>query len=213
MVLVQAVALLAVVCLLGGDSPAATVKPIKIVALGDSLTAGYGLATDEAFPARLERALKGRGHAVEIVNAGVSGDTAAGGLVRLDWSVPKDADGVILALGANDMLRGFDPKLTQKTLDTILGRLAERRIEVLLAGMRAMPNLGADFGEGFEAIYKELAAKHRVVFYPFFLEGVAGIARLNLPDGVHPSAAGVDRMVAGILPKAEELIGRIQKQQ
>jgi acyl-CoA thioesterase-1 len=211
--LVQAFALLAIIALLCGDSPAAAVKPIKIVALGDSLTAGYGLAANEAFPERLERALKGRGHAVEIVNAGVSGDTAAGGLVRLDWSVPKDADGVILALGANDMLRGFDPKLTQKTLDTILGRLTERRVEVLLAGMRAMPNLGTDFGEGFEAMYKELAAKYRVVFYPFFLEGVAGVARLNLQDGVHPSAAGVDRMVEGILPKAEELLQRIRQKQ
>jgi acyl-CoA thioesterase-1 len=203
--------LLALICLLSGDGPAAAVERFKIVALGDSLTAGLGLPAKEAFPERLERALKARGHAVEIVNAGVSGDTAAGGLARLDWSVPKDADGVILALGANDMLRGFDPKVTQGTLDAILRRLTERRLEVLLAGMRAMPNLGVDFGAGFEAIYKELAAKYRVVFYPFFLEGVAGDARLNQRDGVHPSAAGVDRMVAGILPKAEELLGRIRQ--
>ncbi|MGH6771756.1 MAG: arylesterase [Xanthobacteraceae bacterium] len=209
--MVQAFALLAIIALLCGDSPAAAVKPIKIVALGDSLTAGFGLTANEAFPERLERALKAKGHAVEVVNAGVSGDTAAGGLARLDWSVPEDADGVILALGANDMLRGFDPKLTRRTLDAILRRLTERRLEVLLAGMRAMPNLGTDFGEGFEAIYKELAAKYRVVFYPFFLEGVAGDAGLNLRDGVHPSAAGVDSMVAGILPKAEELIDRIRK--
>jgi len=183
-------------------------RPVKIVALGDSLTAGFGLPADAVFPARLERALKAKGLAVEVVNAGVSGDTASGGLARLDWSVPEGTDAVIVELGANDMLSGTDPQVTRRALEAIVRRLTDRGIPVLLAGMRAAPNLGAEYGRAFEAIYTDLAAKYDVLFYPFFLDGVAAQARFNQRDGVHPTVGGVDRIVAGILPKAEELIAR-----
>jgi acyl-CoA thioesterase-1 len=184
-------------------------RVLRIVALGDSLTAGQGLPANAAFPARLQAALKAKGIAVEIADAGVSGDTSVNGLARLDWAVPDMTDGVIVALGANDMLRGQDPAMTRKALDEILRRLGKRRIPVLLAGMRAAPNFGEDFGSKFEAIYPQLAAKHGALLYPFLLEGVAGDARLNQRDGIHPSEAGVERMVAGILPKVEELVTRI----
>jgi acyl-CoA thioesterase-1 len=183
-------------------------QPVKIVALGDSLSAGFGLPADAAFPARLRAALAGQGLAVEVANAGVSGDTAADGLARLDWSVPDDADAVILELGANDALRGIDPKLTRAALDGILQRLAARRIPVLLAGMRAPPNMGADYTKAFDAIYPDLAAAYGVLFYPFFLDGVAAQPGLNQGDGLHPTAAGVDVIVARLLPQVEELIGR-----
>lgn len=182
--------------------------PLKIVAFGDSLTAGYGLPAQDAFPAKLEAALKARGHKVEIENAGASGDTASGGLSRLDWSIPDGTDAVIVELGANDMLRGVDPKLTRQALDEILAKLKARNIAVLLCGMRAAPNLGADYVRNFESIFDDLAKKYDVVFYPFFLDGVATQAKLALRDGMHPNAAGVDAIVAGILPKAEELVAR-----
>lgn len=185
--------------------------PVKIVALGDSLTAGYGIATNLAFPAQLESALKAKGHAVEIVNAGVSGDTASGGLARLDWSVPEGTDGVILELGANDALRGIDPAVTRKALDAILRRLTERKIPVLLAGMRAPPNLGADYGKSFDGLFPDLAKEYGTLLYPFFLTDVAAIRTLNLPDGLHPTGDGVAVIVKGILPKAEELIARVKQ--
>ena len=205
--------MLTIAAICGPFAGAATAqeRPLRIVALGDSLTAGLGLPANAAFPARLQAALKARGIAAEIADAGVSGDTAANGLARLDWSVPDNTDGVIVALGANDMLRGLDPAVTRKALDEILRRLGARRIPVLLAGMRAAPNFGEDFGKKFEAIYGELAAKHGALLFPFFLDGVAGDAKLNQRDGIHPSAAGVDRMVAGILPKVEELLTRIRQ--
>lgn len=181
---------------------------MKIVVLGDSLTAGYGLPAEAAFPAKLANALKAKGHAVTIVNAGVSGDTASGGRDRLDWSLPDDANAVIVELGANDALRGLDPNLTKAALDTILRRLTERRIPVLLAGMKAPRNMGADYARQFDAIYPALAAAYPVIFYPFFLEGVAASPELNQGDGIHPNAAGVDAIVAGILPKVEELIAK-----
>jgi acyl-CoA thioesterase I len=186
-------------------------QPVKIVALGDSLTAGFNLPASAAFPVRLERALRAKGYAVEVANAGVSGDTASGGLARLDWSVPDGTAAVIVELGANDMLRGIDPKVTQRALEEIVRRLTERRIVVLLAGMRAIPNLGVDFANGFETIYPEIASKYDAVLYPFFLDGVAGDAKLNQRDGLHPTAAGVDAIVSGILPKAEELLARVRR--
>jgi acyl-CoA thioesterase-1 len=184
-------------------------RPMRIVALGDSLTAGYGLPASAALPARLEQALRAKGRAVEVVNAGVSGDTAAGGLARLDWSVPDGTDAVIVALGANDMLRGIDPAATRRALEEIVRRLRERRVPVLLAGMRAAPNLGADYGRSFEAIYPALAAEYGLLFHPFLLDGIAAEARLNQRDGIHPTAAGVDVIVERILPKVEELIARV----
>jgi acyl-CoA thioesterase-1 len=187
-------------------------RPVQIVVLGDSLTAGYGLPADAAFPARLEQALKGKGLAVEVANAGVSGDTASGGLARLDWSVPEGTDAVIVELGANDMLRGIDPKVTRTALEEIVRRLVARRIAVLIAGMWATPNLGPDYGRDFEAIYADLAAKNGLLLYPFFLEGVAADARLNQRDGTHPNAAGVDAIVKRILPKVEELVAQVRQQ-
>jgi len=199
-------------CLAWPALAAAAGKPVKIVAFGDSLTAGLGLPAQDAFPARLQAALKAKGYEVTIMNAGVSGDTAAAGLERLDWSVPQDADAVIVELGANDSLRGLDPALTQKALTTILDRLATKRIPILLAGMLAPRNMGADYTAKFDAIYPALAANHPVVFYPFFLEGVAGDPHLNQGDGLHPAAAGVDVIVQRILPKVEELIARAKAQ-
>ena len=185
-------------------------RPIRIVVLGDSLSAGFGLAAQDALPAKLERALKAKGIAVAIANAGVSGDTAAGGLSRLDWSVPDGTDAVILELGANDALRGSDPQATRAALEQIVKRLKERRIAVLLAGMLAPRNLGPDYARAFDPIYPELAAAHDLVFYPFIADGVMGDRALNQADGIHPTAAGVDVMVARMLPKAEELIARVR---
>jgi acyl-CoA thioesterase-1 len=185
--------------------------PFKIVAFGDSLTAGYGLSAQDSFPATLERALKAKGHNVEIENAGVSGDTASGGLSRLDWSIADGTDAVIVELGANDMLRGVAPKVTLQALDDILAKLKARDIPVLLSGMRAAPNMGADYVREFEAIFPALAKKYDVVFYPFFLDGVAADPSLALRDGVHPNGAGVQKIVDGILPKVEDLIGRMKK--
>lgn len=189
----------------------AAAQAIKIVALGDSLIAGYGLGPADTFPVRLQAALKSRGHDVEIINAGVSGDTAAGGLARIDWSVPDGTDAVILELGANDMLRGLDPAQTKKALSETIRRLKERKIEVLLAGFRAAPNLGPDYAGRFDAIYPELAKEHDIPFYAFFLDGVAGERGLNLPDGIHPTAKGVSIVVERIVPSVESLIERIRK--
>jgi acyl-CoA thioesterase-1 len=185
-------------------------RPVRIVVLGDSLSAGLGLAAQDTLPAKLERALKAKGHGVTIANAGVSGDTAAGGLARLDWSIPEGTDAVILELGANDALRGADPKATRAALDAIISRLKARRIAVLLAGMLAPRNLGEDYAKAFDPIYPELAAAHGLILYPFIAEGVAGERALNQADGIHPTAAGVDVIVARLLPKAEELIARVK---
>ncbi len=176
--------------------------------LGDSLSAGFGLPADAAFPARLAQALKAKSIAVNVANAGVSGDTASGGLARLDWSVPEGTEAVILELGANDALRGVDSKVTKTALDTILNKLKARHIAVLLAGMKAPRNMGYDYVQGFDALYPALASTHPVVFYPFFLDGVAGDPKLNQADGLHPTAAGVDVIVTRILPQVEELIAK-----
>jgi acyl-CoA thioesterase-1 len=193
---------------LGGGRLAAAETPVRIVAFGDSLTAGLGLAAPDSFPVQLERRLTAKGYAVTIANAGVSGDTVSGGLARLDWSIPEGTDAVILELGANDALRGVDPKVTQQALDAILRRLKERRIAVLLCGMRAPPNLGEAYAAAFDAVFPKVAAAYDVVFYPFFLDGIAAERALNQGDGIHPTAAGVDMIVQRILPKVEELIAR-----
>ena len=189
---------------------AATEKPIKIVAFGDSLMAGYQLPMSAAFPAQLEKALKAKGLNVEIANAGVSGDTASGGLSRLDWSVPDGTDAVIVELGANDMLRNVDPKVTRAALEQIVTKLKQRGIEVMLAGMRSVANYGEEYARQFNAIYPELATTHNLVFYPFFLDGIAADAKLNQRDGLHPTEAGVETIVTRITPKVEELIARIR---
>lgn len=180
--------------------------PVRIVGLGDSLMAGYQLDAGQSFPEKLEAALKARGHDVVIVNAGVSGDTSAGGLSRLDWSVPDDTDMVILELGANDMLRGIAPQVTEDNLTAMIERLNQRNIDVVLAGMVAAPNLGADYAAQFNPIFPKLAARYDVPLYPFFLEGVAAERDLLLEDGMHPNAAGVDRMVENFLPLIEEVL-------
>ena len=166
------------------------------------------MPVDAAFPSRLAAALRSKDAAVTIINAGVSGDTASAGLARMDWSVPDGTDAAILELGANDALRGLDPKLTKAALDTILRRLEDRHIIVLLAGMQAPRNMGRDYARDFDGIYPALASTHPVVFYPFFLDGVAADPKLNQGDGMHPNADGVDVIVARILPRVEELIVR-----
>jgi acyl-CoA thioesterase I len=198
-----------------GLTPAAaktTTKTIKLVAFGDSLTAGYLLPADAAFPAVLEKALRGAGYDVRISNAGVSGDTAEDGLARLDWALQDGADGVILELGANDMLRGIDPTRARATLDTILAKLASRHVKVLMAGMLASPSLGAEYGRAFDAIYPALAAKYKVPLYPFFLQGVAGNKSLQLADGLHPNREGVQKIVAQMLPLTENFLHAIAAQ-
>ena len=183
--------------------------PIQIVALGDSLTAGYGLADKDGFVPRLQAAIAAKGINATVANAGVSGDTSSDGLARLDWSVPDGTQAVILELGANDMLRGIKPEVTRAALDKILQRLTERHIAVMLCGMRAAPNLGGEYVADFERIYPELAAKYGVQLYPFFLDGVAGDLKLTQPDGIHPNVAGVDVIVSRILPEVLRLVDQI----
>ena len=187
-------------------------KPIKMVVLGDSLSAGLGLSATAAFPARLQKSLQNKGIVVDMINAGVSGDTSSGGRDRLDWSVPEGTEAVILELGANDALRGIDPKLTRSALSDILTRLKARGVAVLLCGMVAPPNYGSDYATRFNAIYPDLAKSFGVPLYPFFLEGVATDAKLNQADGLHPTAEGVDAIVRNILPVVEAFLGTISGQ-
>ena len=187
-------------------NPVAAAETVRIVALGDSLTAGYGLDGEDSFPTVLEAELRERGHDVEVVNAGVSGDTTRGGLERLDWAVPDGTDAVIIELGANDALRGVEPSATRANLEAIVERLVERRIAVLLAGMRAPPNLGEDYAAAFNAIYPDLAERYGLLLYPFFLEGVAAERHLNQSDGMHPNEAGVEAIVERMIEPVEALI-------
>ena len=184
--------------------------PIRIVAFGDSLTAGYRLKPSEAFPVQLAAALKAKGYNVDVANAGVSGDTTAAGLARLDWSVPDGTEAVILELGANDALRGIAPNVTRTNLDAIVKKLRERKIEVLVAGMKAPKNLGDDYERQFEPIFVDLAEQYGALRYPFFLDGVVLDAKLNLDDGMHPTGEGVGVIVSRILPTVEQLIERVR---
>jgi acyl-CoA thioesterase I len=184
-------------------------QAINLVGFGDSLMAGYELAPSESYTAQLEAALKAKGHDVTIANAGVSGDTTSGGLSRIDWSVPDGTDGVILELGANDALRGIAPEQSEKNLDSMIARLKERGIPVLLAGMMAPPNMGSDYAEKFNPIYTRLAEKYSVPLYPFFLDGVTTVAGMQLEDGMHPNAKGVGVMVERSLPVVEAFLGDI----
>ncbi|TMJ64775.1 MAG: arylesterase [Alphaproteobacteria bacterium] len=194
------------------DSQAAEAKPIKMVVLGDSLSAGLGLSASAAFPERLQKALKSKGIDADIINAGVSGDTSSGGRDRLDWSVPEGTRAVLVELGANDALRGIDPAVTRAALADILTRLKARNISVLLCGMLAPPNYGTDYSARFNEVYPDLAKSFGVPLYPFFLEGVATEARLNQRDGIHPTAEGVDVIVKNILPTVEAFLGTISGQ-
>ena len=202
--------LAAMFLLLAGFSPvSAQNRPITILALGDSLTAGLGLQPSDAFPVKLEAALKARGHNVAVVNAGVSGDTALDGASRLDWALSEEVDAVIVELGANDALRGLPPKQAEQALDDILARLKAKALPVLLAGMLAPPNLGPEYQASFDGMYLRLSEKYGALLYPFFLDGVAAEVKLNQADGMHPNPAGVDIIVARMLPSVEQLIGAI----
>jgi acyl-CoA thioesterase-1 len=187
-------------------------QPVKMVVLGDSLSAGLGLSGPAAFPARLKKALKDKGIEVDMINAGVSGDTASGGRDRLDWSVPAGTEAVIVELGANDALRGTDPAVTRAALTDIVSRLKARRIAVMLCAMLAPPNYGQDYAARFNTIYPDLAKKFDVPLYPFFLAGVAADPKLNQADGIHPTAEGVDIIVANILPTVQAFLGTIRGQ-
>jgi acyl-CoA thioesterase-1 len=187
-------------------------KPVKLVVLGDSLSAGLGLPAQEAFPAKLQKALQAKGIDLDMVNAGVSGDTSSGGRDRLDWSVAEGTEGVIVELGANDALRGIDPDLTRAALTDIVARLKARNISVMLCGMMAPPNYGADYAARFNSIYPDLAKKFEVPLYPFFLDGVAADAKLNQADGIHPTAAGVDIIVNNMMPTVEAFLRTINEQ-
>ena len=182
------------------------------MAFGDSLTAGYGLRREDAFPLQLERALRAKGREVKVVNAGVSGDTTSAGLARLDWAVPNEAAAVIVELGANDALRGQDPDQAYRALDQIISKLKGRGAAVLLAGMEAPRNMGPEYGKAFNAIYPRLAKAHGVALYPFFLEGVAGRPELNLADGIHPTGPGIAVIVKRMLPHIETLLDGLEAQ-
>jgi acyl-CoA thioesterase-1 len=186
-------------------NPAAA-QTVTLLALGDSLTAGYGLQPSDAFPLKLEAALKARGHDVKVINAGVSGDTALDGASRVEWALSDDIDAVIVEFGANDALRGLPVPQAEQALDQLLGKLAARKLPVLLAGMRAPPNLGPEYQSAFDGMFPRLAEKHGTLLYPFFLEGVAAEVKLNQADGMHPNPAGVDIIVAKILPSVERLL-------
>jgi acyl-CoA thioesterase-1 len=190
-------------------SPSAPV----IVALGDSLTAGLGLSQDQAFPAQLEAALKAHGTAATLVNAGVSGDTAAAALARLDWALPNDASAVIIELGGNDALQGVPPEGTKAALEKIIEKVRARGLPILLAGMEAPRNMGTEYVDAFHALYADLAQRYGVVFYPFFLDGVALHDDLLQGDGIHPNAKGMAVIVEGILPKVEELLAKVKAKQ
>jgi acyl-CoA thioesterase-1 len=210
--LVLGVALLASGTASSQTPPVGTAKPLKVVVLGDSLSAGLGLAGADAFPAKLQKALKTNGINVDMINAGVSGDTSSGGRDRLDWSVPEGTQAVIVELGANDALRGIDPKVTRAALSDILTQLKARKVAVLLCGMLAPPNYGSDYSARFNAIYPDLAKAFAVPLYPFFLQGVAADAKLNQADGMHPTAEGVDTIVKNILPTVQAFLGAISGQ-
>jgi acyl-CoA thioesterase I len=190
-----------------GGARFAAAQPANILALGDSLTAGYGLEHKDSFPTRLEAALKAAGHDVRVINAGVSGDTSAGGLSRLAWALADKPSLAIVELGANDGLRGLDPQSTFDNLDAIIGRLKAAGVDVLLAGMLAPPNLGREYGAEFKNNFPRLAAQHDVVLYPFFLDGVAADPALNQGDGIHPNAAGVNIIVERLMPYVTRLLG------
>ena len=218
-ILFQATGVLALTLIMSGfslSSPGLTgvaeaADELVIVALGDSLTAGYRLRQNKSFPAQLEAALRAKGHKVRVLNAGVSGDTASGGLARLEWAIPKNADAVLVEFGANDALRAIDPAATKAALDAILTKLKAKNLGILLIGIEAPRGLGAPYTTQFSEIFTALADKHQVLLYPFFLENVALKPEFSLADGLHPNSKGVAVIVESILPSVEALIEQTQK--
>ena len=204
-----ALAALAVLAGLAAPAAPARAETVRILALGDSLTAGYGLDLADTFPVLLEGALRADGLDVAVINAGVSGDTTAGGLARLGWALADRPHMAIVALGGNDALRGLDPDTTRTNLDAIVTRIETAGVRVLLAGMKAPPNLGAEYGRAFNAVFAGVAERHGVALYPFLLEGVAAVPELNQDDAIHPNARGVQIMVQGILPYVRDLIAEV----
>ena len=190
--------------------PGAHAAPLRLLVLGDSLSAGYGLPHEDGFQVQLAAALRAQGRDVTIIDGAVSGDTSAGGLARLDWALGDGADAAIVELGANDGLRGVDPKEMEKNLTAILDRLAARHIPVLLTGMYAMPNLGADYASAFRAVFDRLGKRPGVLYDPFFLDGVAEVPSLNQADGMHPNAEGAKRVVARLLPLVDKLLAEVR---
>ena len=189
--------------------PGAKAAPVRLLVLGDSLSAGFGLPHNDGFEVQLAAALRGQGHDVTITDGAVSGDTSAGGLARLDWTLGDGADAALVELGANDGLRGVDPKETEKNLTAILDTLAARHIPVLLTGMYAMPNLGADYANAFREVFDRLGKRPGVLYDPFFLDGVAAVPSLNQADGMHPNAEGVKHVVARVLPLVDKLLAEV----
>jgi acyl-CoA thioesterase I len=185
-------------------------KPIMLLVLGDSLTSGLGLEASEAFPVKLEAALQSRYPGLKIINSGVSGDTAADGLARLDWALTDEVGGLIVELGANDALRGLDAAQTETALNAIMVKAQLRKLPVLILGMKAPPNMGPDYVARFDGLYPRLAEKYQALFYPFYLDGVAANASLNQADGIHPNDQGVDVIVLKVMPSVEELIGKVR---
>lgn len=192
------------------NAGAKAAAPVTLLALGDSLTAGYGLPEIDSFPSQLQKALQAKGRTVRVVNAGVSGDTSAGGLARLDWALADKPQAAIVALGANDGLRGLDPAKMEANLDAIVGKLQDAGIKVLLAGMEAPPNLGPDYGKAFRGAYAHIAERRKVGLYPFFLDGVAANPALNQKDGMHPTAQGVAIIVGRMMPAVEKLLDQVR---
>lgn len=211
--LIRFLPLLLIICFTVPGIAASQPKNLHLVILGDSLTAGYGLKQEQSFPARLEQALRKRGWPITVTNAGVSGDTTAGGLARLQWTLSDEPDLVLIELGANDALRGQDPARTEANLDAILTRIKEHGASPILAGMRAPRNLGTDYVRQFDGVFPRLAEKHQVPLYPFFLDGVAGRTALNLTDGIHPNEQGVEVIVEGILPVVENALNKVGRKQ
>lgn len=207
---VVALAILALAASMPTSVAWAQQPPVRIIAFGDSLTAGYRLPPEAAFPVRLARRLAARGANVQIVNAGVSGDTTATGLERIDWATGEPADAVILELGANDALRGIDPQVTRANLEKIIDHLKAKGLAILLVGMKAPRGLGETYTSAFDSIFPDLAKEHDLILYPFFLDGIALDPRLNLDDGMHPNALGVDVIVDRITPYVERLIDRVK---
>lgn len=201
---------LAALAAISGAATAAG-RPVTVVMLGDSLTAGLGLPDQDSPPSQLQRLLRAQGHDIVIVNAGVSGDTVADGLARLDWAVGDDADAVVVALGANDMLRGRDPALTRRDLDALLAKLAERKLPVLVCGMLAARNLGPAYAAAYDPMFRELAEKHGAALYPFLLDGVALDRSLNQKDGLHPNREGAAKIAAALLGPVVELAARVRR--